>query len=185
MPKLSIKLVLPLFQLSLAVLLLAWGHHVKGPVGLDTLYVPTVTLICMGINAPCILIKPLLFLVTGIRANHPPLDIFGFGLDEILFLVAVFGLWYLVAKWFVAFRGWKDGRSGRLPISSLVWHLAVTAVGAILFICGVMLLLSSGRWDNPVGNIAQGALTLVWALALLIVSLRNVFGVRHPRDVNA
>jgi hypothetical protein len=179
MPKLSIKFVLPLCQVSLATFLLACGHRVTGPLRLDTPYVPTVTLVCMGINAPCLLVRPLLFLLTGLLPDHGTLDVIGFGLDEILFLATVAALWYLVARRLVAFRSRNENQLGEATKDSLVWHLMIAAVGTILFILGIALLRSPGRWNNPVGNKVEGILTILWALALLISALRNLFEARQ------
>src|SRR5260370_11723572 len=50
----SMKLsrVLPPVSVALAVALLQWGRHSGPPMVLDTIWVPTPTLLCYGVNAP-------------------------------------------------------------------------------------------------------------------------------------
>ncbi len=51
----KLRFALPLVQFAVATLMLAWGHRVVAPRRLDTLYVPTIRLLCFGINAPAAL----------------------------------------------------------------------------------------------------------------------------------
>jgi hypothetical protein len=179
MPKLGTIFLLPAAQVALALFLLAWSHQVRSPRGLDTLYVPTPYFVCMGINAPVLMIKPLISLVAAIPKDHVPWSIFGFGLDEILFLLAVAVLWYLVARWFATFRSRKMDHAIKTNTAGLLWQIVMAAIGGLLCLLGVGFLRSSGRFNNTEGNIAEGALFIIWAFALLLVSARALLAAKR------
>ena len=174
MPKLKNTLFLPLCQFVLAITLFAWGHNVTYPVRLDTIYLPTVTLICYGINAPILLIRPLISLLTSIQIGHGPRSILGFELDEILFLFAVLALWSLVARWFQTVRGQNEDRTTRTIFGGRVWNIVVAVFGAFLFIAGILLLLPPDRFNNPLGTRVEATLIIAWACALLFVAGRSL-----------
>jgi len=174
MPKLKSTLFLPLCQFVLSITLFTWGHNVRYPVRLDTIYLPTVTLICYGINAPILLIRPLISLLTSIQIGHGPRSILGFALDEILFLVAVLGLWSLVARWFQTVRDQNEDRSSRTVFGSRVWNIVVAMFGAFLLVAGILLLLPPDRFNNPLGTKVEAILIIAWASALLFVAGRSL-----------
>ena len=174
MPKLKSTLFLPVCQFVLAITLFTWGHNVTYPVRLDTIYLPTVTLVCYGINAPILLIRPLISLLTSIQIGHGPRSILGFELDEILFLFAVLALWSLVTRWFQTVRGQSEDRTTRTIFGGRVWNIVVAVFGAFLFIAGILLLLPPDRFNNPLGTRVEATLIIAWACALLFVAGRSL-----------
>src|SRR2546426_3106680 len=185
MSKLKITFFLPLCQFAVAAVLLAWGHKVSDPVKLDTLYVPTVHFVCMGINAPLLPARPLIGLVTATPVNHAPRSILGFGLDEILYLAAVFGLWYLVAIWFQTVRGRNESRLSRVVFSSRVWNVAVAVLGGLLLIVGIELLLPPDRFNNPLGSRVEATFIIAWACALLLAAGRTLLAASRQEQLGS
>jgi hypothetical protein len=184
MQRIKITLLLPLFQFTLAVLLLAWGHTVKDPVRLDTLYVPTPTLVCLGLNAPALITWPLISRLAATPTDHPTRTAFTLGLDEMIFLAAVVVLWYLVAKWFMTIRDKKINQIQEIATSKFVGQIVTAAIGVILFIAGFSSLQLSRRLNNPAGSATECALILVWAFLLTFIpSVRLVAAVRRKLSI--
>ena len=77
-------MLVPIFELLLALTLLLYGHEASDPVRRDTMYVPTPTFVCYGINASVLLMRPIIGFMAHISRDHKPSDIFGFGFDEII-----------------------------------------------------------------------------------------------------
>lgn len=171
MSKLRITLFLPLFQVALAAGLLAWGHKVPDPKRLDTPYVPTVILISHGINAPALLLRPLALLVPGREVVETRLrQTVGFGLDEIIFLIAIAALWHLVAKRLPVRH--KPLIPGDTPkrMWLIAWHLLLLAVGVFLFVSAFSLVRSPGQWNNKAGSIVEAILFFCWSITLTVTS---------------
>jgi len=145
-------------------------------VRLDTIYLPTVTSVCFGINAPAVLVRPIVALVLPLLRLPFASWADRFALDEIPFLLVVAALWYLVGKWLVALRDAGRDPSQRNPSGKLSTHLSIAIVGILLLYMGVDSLLHLGRWNNPFGNTVEGSLSLVWAITLLSASVRKLFG---------
>lgn len=168
--------LLPIFQAVIAFLLLVWGRHVQPPTQLDTLYKPTVTSVCFGLNAPAVLLRPLIALVLSpVRlsfarwANR-------LALDEIPFLIVVAAVWYLLDKWLLASRN-SDAEAVRAnPRFMLASCVIAFLVGAILLYLGVDSLKHAGRWNNPLGNRIEGSLFVLWALTLFSISIKKLKG---------
>jgi len=182
MPKLTATFLLPLAQILLAATLLAWGHSARDPMRLDTMYVPTATLVCYGINAPIMLVRPIIGLVTRTPAGHAPISILGFGLDEIVFLIAVVPLWYFAARQFAEFRERKMGRPRARNAVTSLWPVINMVVGASLFLLGIASMRTLGRWNNPTGNMAESALFILWAFVLLFLAGSGLIGLSHRRE---
>ena len=158
MSKLKITVLFPSFQLILAAALLGWGHRAGDPVRLDTLYAPTPTLVCLGINAPALIVWPFIGRLSATPLDHPPRSVFSFGFDELLFLSAVVLLWYLVAKWLLRSRERGAGRADQNKVSRVGFTIGSLLIGLILLYYGSVALWNFSRFNNPIGTKAWGAL---------------------------
>src|SRR6266566_27636 len=122
MRKLGLRFIIPAAQLVLALILLYWGNHTKAPPHSDTPFVPSVTLICFGINAPALFLRALGAGLGTPRMDKAPVMLSGFGLDELFFLVGVVLCWYLVGLWLDS-RTFPQVKADRLRIKNLVLSL--------------------------------------------------------------
>jgi hypothetical protein len=180
MSKLRVTILVPIFQLLLALTLLLYGHEASDPVRLDTMYVPTPTFVCYGTNAPVLLMRPIIGFMTHISPDHKPSNIFGFGFDEIIFLVAVTLFWYLVVRRFISFRDRKMTRSSS-TISTVFWPAVYAVVGMLLLIFGAASMWSLGRWNNHTGNLVEALLFLLWATLLLCLAGISIVEAIRPK----
>ncbi len=166
--RLKFSFVLPAAQLLIAVVLIAVGNRVPGP-RVDSPWIPTVRLVCHGINAP---VAPLGLL--GIlleRVDRRPPSILGFGAGEIFFLAGVVLLWYLVGR---ALDRRKSPPQGRITTSQMLLNLFLIVWGVCLFFLGLPAFQSPWRYSNRVGNLAEGILFSVWSLILVLVLGANL-----------
>jgi hypothetical protein len=170
MRTLRMQVLLPLTQFVVAVTMLAWGHGARAPLGLDTVYVPTVTLVCKAANAPALLFKVLGFVqFLPIFRGRAPLSVFGFDTSEMLFLMGVIVLWSIIAKVVDRGRSANKSQSGRFSAARVTTLLFLMTFGTWLFIAGALpAFRNPGLYNNPTGNFAQGCLFLVWSLVLVI-----------------
>jgi len=170
MLKLKLTFYLPALQLALAIGLLAWGHNVREPRRLESPYVPTPTAICIGLNAPALVTWPLISRLPATLFDHPPRSTFAFGTDEIIFLTAVVAAWYRAARWLGALRNTKQDGGKQVRIAG---HLAAAAVGIVLLAHAAILIRSPGRLNNRLGTLAEGILSLAWAIILFSAALQS------------
>jgi hypothetical protein len=171
-------LMLPLIQLLLAAALLRYGRTVPDPMQLDTMYVPTVTLVCYGINAPVLLIRPVIGVLAGAGAARR--TAFGFGLDEILFLIGVALLWYIVARRLATYLSPEAIDRARGPlVNRSLWVVLDLFAGILLLFFGIELMRSLGKWNNPTGNLAESLLFILWGAALLSLALAGMISARR------
>src|SRR2546429_1066578 len=82
----KLTVLLPTFQSAIAAAMLIWGRNTRPPVRLDTIYLPTVTSVCFGINAPAVLVRPIVALVLPLLRLPFASWADRFALDEIPFL---------------------------------------------------------------------------------------------------
>ena len=185
----SIKLsrVLPLANLILAVALLHWGRHSRAPVALDTVWVPTPTLLCYGINAPAFRISRMLDqLLSYLRSDL--LSKIGDSTD-ILFLIVLATFWYLVGKRADYFRS-AHGDRGTVHGSTLVWRLIVLLYGLnlLIVICLHNVLFTNpkngtGGDNNFLGDLIFQGLWLIWSLILITIPVYDLLtDIRRRRD---
>jgi hypothetical protein len=165
----KLKYILPVGQVILAIILLGWGHTVKVPKRTDLIYVPTPTLVLMGINAPVLLVRPLMALITpGTPTNHRPGPFFDFTGDEILFICVSAAMWYVIAVLLASHLPVKLEPIGRANIARFIWFGVFALVGITLAAGGIEMLRFPGEWNNAVGQTFEGVLFLLWAIALLL-----------------
>jgi hypothetical protein len=172
----KLTFALPAFQLAVAMVLLRLGHRAVGPSGLDTLYVPTVTLVCLGINAPALFLGlvPRLFPETASGGT------FGFSPWELLFLLGVVVLWYLVGRLLNNRKAAIGSRPAKKTTGGLLFTILVLALGLMIFYSGEELIRVR-PWNNPVGTVVAGILCLLWAVGLVLLSgLRLAGGLPSP-----
>jgi hypothetical protein len=178
----KITLLLPICQTALACALLIWGRHVQPPMQLDTLYKPTVTSVCFGVNAPAVLLRPFIaLLLPPLRLPFPPWAN-RLALDEIPFLFFVAVLWYLIGKRLASLNQPSSDAAQGHPGLKLATYIGAVAVAVFLSYFGIDSLLHPGRWNNPLGNRIEGSLDVAWAFALLIWSLKNVLRARPKAE---
>lgn len=168
MRRLRFVFLLPIAQLVVALLLLQWGHRILPPRGLDTIYLPTPTLVCIGINAPALLfkvgdfLKPQTWKYTSIR---------GFSLDEFWFLAGVLVIWFLIGLALDAhrLRGASTPRNGK---GSAIASIAMLIVAALLLILGLEHI-HPYEWNNPASPVV-GIFFIVWSLVIGFLSGRKL-----------
>jgi len=183
--KLKLAIVAPIAQLALAIALLILAHRTSAPDPSESsYYVPTAALVCYGINAPAALIKGVGVSITAEFIDRPLLA-YGFGIEDGWFLGGVIIVWYLVGSALDRLRsagGWQT--LGKLSVRGIAVNLLLLLLGGYLFYFAVDALRVFGKWNNPVRNIAEGLLFLVWSVALILTSGQKlVSGIRNKHSV--
>ncbi len=170
MRKLRVPLLLAVLQLSVAVALDVWASRKLPAAGVDTLYAPTGWVLCRGINAPAWLVERILTYPIPIsRVDKAPFTILGISLHEYFFMFLVFVLWFAIGAVWGHF--WHPNASGeKLHMSSPV-VLSMVLFGATLFVLGLFRISKPFDFNNPVGNTLQGALFVLWGLAIALFAL--------------
>jgi len=172
MRKLEFRLVLPITQLVLAVILLFWGHRVYTSPDYHEVALPSVTLVCFGINAPALIFRVLGAWFSTWRTDQAPSVMLGLGVGEWFFLVGVAVLWYLIGRWFDRRRTPESPpRSANFVSIELLLNLFIMALGGYLLL---ETIRRPGQWGTSVGRIAQGLLFLVWSVILIFVPGRKL-----------
>jgi len=172
--KLELAVVAPITQFVLATALLLTAHRIPELWGLDTPYVSTPALICYGINAPAALIKALGIFITAEFINRP-LAAYGFGIEDLWFLSGVVIVWYLVGRTLDRFRSGEEPQKLRmLSVREIAVSLLLLLLGGYFSYLAVDAFHIFGKWNNPVGNIAEGLLFLVWSFALVLTSAQKL-----------
>lgn len=167
MRKMKLSLVLPVSQALIAAALLKIGDSVQPPHGAE-FYVPTLRLICMGVNAPALLFRFLDPISHGPEFGWFPRSVLGIDTNDFFFLIGVFVLWYFVGRAFdkrsVPLDPRRHSRASRLIVFSLILALGI-------------LLSGVGLWDvaHPLPNgPVRAILTLVWAVGLICTSIGGI-----------
>jgi hypothetical protein len=114
--------------------------------------------------------------------DRTPFSLFGFGTSEISFLVGVVALWYLLGRLLDRRGSLAAPKQRRMTATRLSVQLLVMILGACLFFETLQSFRDPGRYNNPVGNLAQGILFLVWSFVLVILpgfTLANGIRRRH------
>jgi len=167
--KLRFSIILPPIQFLLAVAMFEWARRVPVPRGVDTLYFPTATMVCYGINAPAIFLKLLAFPFTRGAKSWPLPSIFGYGPEELAFLVGVVILWFFVGKELDRQRLGEMASENRITPRRVLLDLLLMVFGIALFAEGLHGLHTPGKWGNYFGNIAESILFLVWSFVLIFL----------------
>jgi hypothetical protein len=170
--------VLPLTNIAIAELLLQWGRHSRAPVVLDTMWVPTPTLLCYGINAPAFRISGMLDQIFSSWGNDVLSKIANS--TDILFLIALTIFWYLVGRRIDYLSSTPEAIAG-VRISRLVWKLLVLLYGLnlLIVICLHNVLFTNpkngtGGDNNFLGDLIFQGLWLTWSLILIVVPARDL-----------
>jgi hypothetical protein len=183
----SLKLsrVLPPVSVAVAAGLLQWGRHSRPPVVLDTLWVPTPTLLCYGINAPAFRITEIVDQILSSLRNHLLSDAAHSG--DIIFLVIVAMFWYMVGRRMDYSRSTHTS-TAPTHLKEIAWEVLVMLYGLTLLI---VICLHNVLFTNPaknsyadnnfLGELVFQALWFIWALILIIVPSRDLFGVIRRR----
>jgi hypothetical protein len=169
MNRVRLAWILPVLQLCVATGLLIWGSTVPRP-RVDTLWVPTATMICYGINAPAILFRVFVFPFYLAQYDLPRL--FGLGLDRFLFLVEVVIVWFLVGRGLGNLR-LRGGRVTLPTLGNLLHNLLLIALGVLLFLLGLVPVRGM-NFNNPAGALAEGSLFILWSLCLVVTAMVRI-----------
>ncbi len=170
MRKLRLSFVLAVLQLLIAVTLDIWASRESPPFGLDTLYAPTAWLVCRGINAPAWLVERLLTWLSPLsHLDKAPLALLGVGLHEYFFLLLVFMLWTAVGA--SVKRLWNANTAAQNLQRNWLFILSMALLAATLFFLGLLRISKLPNFNNPVGSALQGALFIVWGLAIAFFAL--------------
>jgi hypothetical protein len=175
MRTLKLALILPVAQVLIAWILLAWADRTPVPPGLDYMYHPPAWLVCKGLNAPVML---LLFPVGGNWYNAPTVPIVGRG----LFLVFVAVIWNLVGR-ALDRRGHQKPGGEQTLATVLSVHSLILVVGAVLFYAGLNEMggsIGGFVWTFlhvpwPLRLVGLGPFfTLIWSVSLIFLSSRTL-----------
>jgi hypothetical protein len=173
MQRIKLKILLPLGQLILAVVLLTIGQHLDIRDKYEPRPLAMATRVCFAINAPALVAS---WLITwGSVATHfrkPPSAILS-PIDEIPFLVLLTVQWYFVARRLESF--FSEGKTLAIPPrspSQIIGNLLFLSIGAIL----LWDVIAEFRYFNLYIHSAADAvlcfLTLLWGVGLLFFSGR-------------
>lgn len=171
----NMRIVLPAFQVFIAGVLLSWGHTIRDPIRSDTAFVSTPTLVCQGITAPALFVRPVGGALAPYLLGLFQVRIAGFMVEEILFLVAVAVVWYLVAIR-IADRDRTELSVSRFAKwRAVVWHLCLVAAGVVFLIEAANSFKPYGRFNNPLGSRIQGVLFFICAAILILNGAQGIF----------
>jgi hypothetical protein len=171
MRKIKLAIVLPVFQLLLAAGLLeaAYVGRPAFPPHGDELYVPTLRLICLGINAPAWVLT---ILLSGLPLRN--VELFGLYTSDFEFLAFVAVVWFFVGKALDARATPRRPKPPRTP-GRIVSRASLVVLGLVLFVMALSSLRSPARYNNVSGNILEGILSLSWSLLLIVFSGRQLW----------
>jgi len=169
MRTIKFAIVLPLFQLLLAACLLeaADAGRPAFPLHGDELYVPTLRLICLGVNAPAWVLT---ILLTGFPLHD--VKLFRLYTSDLEFLACVALVWFFVGKALDA-RAASRPQPPRTP-GRILSRALLMILGLVLFIMALSSLRSPTRYNNVSGNILGGILFLAWSLVLIVLPGRQL-----------
>lgn len=168
MRQLRFALLLPIAQLVVALLLLQWGNRILPPRGLDTIYMPTPTLVCTGINGPAVLFRVGDFLTPQAWKY---MQVGGFSPDELWLLLGVLVVWFLIGRALDA-RRLQGASTSRIGMGSAIASIATLIVAASLLFLGLKHL-HPYEWNNPASPVV-GILFIVWSLTIGFLSGRKL-----------
>jgi hypothetical protein len=168
--KLRLALIMPVIQFVVAATLLQWGYRTPVPPGSE-IYIPTVRLVCRGLNAPALLFRILDPFTWGVEWHDVPRSILGFDTGDIPFLVGVIVVWYLVGRTLDK-RRLISGTAVRSRIAVALVACFLLLLGGFLFSAGLHDF-GPGRPNNP-GPPFGAILTLVWSITLIFLSGREL-----------
>jgi len=176
MLRFRLALLLPVLQFVLAAILLQWGYRAPVPRGSE-LYVPTVRLICRGLNAPALLFRLLDPISWGSEFDWIPRSVLGFDTDDVFFLLGVIIVWYFAGR--SLDQRWTSGMAGRSGIATvLATCVLLLALGGLLSLAGLHDL-GPNRPNNP-GPPIGAVLTLMWSVTLIFLSGRRLVQAIRP-----
>jgi hypothetical protein len=170
MHKLRLALVLPVIQFAIAAILLQWAYRAPIPRGSEA-YVPTVRLVCRGLNAPALLFRMLDPFRLGPPFDSGPRSMLGFDRDDLFFLVGVIVAWYLVGRALDHRRSSSIAARKRIA-NALIAYPLLLALGVLLLFLGMHDVQNPGyeNLDPPFG----AWLTLMWSASLIFLSGRGL-----------
>lgn len=167
MPKMKFSIILPVAQVAVAIGLLEWGQRVTPPKFLDTLYVATPTLVCMGINAPAQLMAMFALLLIPVRWTY--IGFLGFPLPHWFFLGGVIIVWSLLGRWFDKYKSLKEFSNRNVCGSKIVLDVLMLILsGALLMVSWIVTRSIEG--NNRCGLYIEDSLNKLWITAMAAVS---------------
>ncbi len=182
MPKGRFALALPIVQVLIAGILIHFGREIPVPKDIDTPYSPAIFQVCKGINAPAQLFT--LALVEVIRAFRADCGssptILGTRLDEVLFFVNVFLLWF-TCGWIIDQRRIRPRRPPVWGATiGVLFSLSVIVLGIFLFLVGVFPAWNPR--DFQPGGRTMGLLFLLWSVVLITSSVSRLVRLARVRN---
>lgn len=170
MRKLKLAFILPIIQFFLAAILVQLSYRAPRPPGAEY-YVPTVWLICRGLNAPAQLLSALVPITWGPASEWLPNPVLGFYKGDVFFLVGVIVVWYLVGR-VLDRRRTQETPGRRRTFTALVAHPLLLATGGLLFFSGLHNL-GTNRLNYP-DPPWDAYLTLTWSVTLFFFPGRGL-----------
>lgn len=176
MPKLNLRISLPVIQVALQAILWFWGTHSAATVIVyESMAVPFAWPISLALNAPAALVTLCTYrLVT----DSAYVDTTGF---ELLFLVCIAAFWFLFGNWL---DGWSLGDWRLRPsLSVKLRGLRRFVSFACTFGMGVFFFFIAVRWNSySLAEKIAKVLLFGWAVVLTVVSIAAAvrwFQIRH------
>jgi hypothetical protein len=191
--KIKFAIVLPIAQLVAAVIMLRMGHRVELVKQrlYDTSYTSTINSICVGINAPAILFRPVGRIVIPLMIILPDswiegLPSIGYRIDSIPFLIGVIVVWYLIGRTLDRRRSARALAVTPKLTASLFRKTILILAGGFLLFMAARFLGNPGMFCNPSGTTAEALLYLVWSAALIILPVISIVNeIRRRRSTRA
>jgi hypothetical protein len=193
-PRLKLALVLPVVQVGITAILTQWADRVSwillgssrapGPLVHLHLFVIELKMIWRGINAPAFPLGQLAWVL-------PSYPIFGFGVDDLFYLVGVLILWYLVGRKLDRRRIGIAAAESRTTTTKILFALPMMALGMYLFVLTIVSFHKEFSFAREyyirLYGLAVCSLFLLWSLILITSSglkLRhNISSERVSADV--
>jgi len=170
MRKMRLALVLPIIHFVAAATLLQWAYRVPVPHG-SGFYVPTVRLICEGLNAPALPFKALAVFSPNASSVH------GLPTPDVVFLVGVLLVWCIVGR--ALDQRWESQAAAQ-PTTAI----ALFAYALLLILSGILLFLGLYGLGPGRPNVAdppvRAFLTLMWSGGLIFLSGRGLVRAIRP-----
>jgi hypothetical protein len=172
MSRVRLAIVLPAAQFVAAVIMLYIGGCVEAVKDrlFDSLYFPTISSICRGINAPAALFKPVLLLFVFVPENWDRAftRIFGYSVNP-SFFIGVVVVWYLVGRQVDRRRLPRDLLAPQKLTSTILKRIFLVLAGVVILLLGLRELANPGMFNNFLGTKVEGTLFIVWSAALVIL----------------
>lgn len=186
MQRIRLKILLPLSQLILAVVLLTVGQH------LDSLIkdkyepppLPMPTRVCFALNAPALLASwPIVWASVALHIRKATSAILS-PIDEIPFLIMVTILWYVIARRIEGITRKKKGAYASMSAARIIENVLFLFIGVILLYGVITQILYLFSYPHSTIDLVLSMLFLLWAMLLFYFPARDLYhALRRQRTI--